>query len=207
MAARVRGGTLESRGVPPQLAEARRSFTHLASIGKRRKDALGLRVALCVQSQIGTSHWLRFRDVGAGKFSASNRPGKFTTYSLRTSRGTRGRCPPRQSGAASSISVLCHVKSNRILPIVFARLPMPPVQCEFQTPARSFAVAPALIGPATCDMVRWSVCRWDQQNCEETDTVLLSLSRNGSAVIVLALCRKGEPVTLERWRVPRRHSV
>src|SRR5207253_10109179 len=45
---------------------------HLASVGKCRKDALGLAVARCVQRQIRTSHWLRFRDVGASKFSASN---------------------------------------------------------------------------------------------------------------------------------------
>src|SRR5947208_16304783 len=45
---------------------------HLASVGKCRKDALGLGVALCVQSQIRTSHWLRFRYVGASKFNASN---------------------------------------------------------------------------------------------------------------------------------------
>src|SRR5437016_511037 len=44
---------------------------HLAPVGKCRKDALGLAVTLCVQSQIRTSHWLRFRDVGASKFSAS----------------------------------------------------------------------------------------------------------------------------------------
>src|SRR5437763_11062469 len=46
---------------------------HLASLGKCRKDALGLAVAMCVQSQIRTSHWLRFRDIGASKFSAPNR--------------------------------------------------------------------------------------------------------------------------------------
>lgn len=45
---------------------------HLAPVGMCRKDALGLAVALGVQSQIRTSHWLRLRDVGASKFSASN---------------------------------------------------------------------------------------------------------------------------------------
>src|SRR3954447_13693480 len=46
---------------------------HLASVGKCRKDALGLAVALCIESQIRTSHRLRFRDVGAGNFSPSDR--------------------------------------------------------------------------------------------------------------------------------------
>jgi hypothetical protein len=45
---------------------------HLAPVGERRKDALGLAVALCFQSQVRTSHWFGFRDVGASKFSASN---------------------------------------------------------------------------------------------------------------------------------------
>src|SRR3954451_25198202 len=45
---------------------------HLASSGKRRKNAFGLAVALGVQGQVGASHWLRCRDVGAGKLSASD---------------------------------------------------------------------------------------------------------------------------------------
>src|SRR4051794_38345 len=46
---------------------------HLASGGKCRKDALGLAVAVCVQSQIRASHRFRFRDIGASKFRASYR--------------------------------------------------------------------------------------------------------------------------------------
>src|SRR5437764_208255 len=45
---------------------------HLASVGERRKDALGLAVAVGVQGQIRASHRLGFRYVGASELSACN---------------------------------------------------------------------------------------------------------------------------------------
>src|SRR4051794_21711150 len=71
---------------------------HLASSGKHRKNAFGLTIALGIQSQVGASHWLRCRDVGACKLSASDSDAGMEDCVLRLAgriRGAFGTLPVR----------------------------------------------------------------------------------------------------------------